>query len=669
MTFKISFFKKALILSDFKRYWWVSALYTLVLMATIPFSHIMKTIEMDSRNTLWIQETIDRTLNLSQDNFQAILICIVPVLLATLIFRYLQVDKSSVMMHSLPIKRSSHYVSHCFSGLVLLLIPAVLNCLILILLNYLTVLESFYTLPKIFIWLGLNIFFNVLFYSIAVLVGMFTGSSVAQIVFTYIVQILPVGIYVLVQFSLAQLLYGFADATNSLFIEDNHPLFWLLNGTSLRDLHTVGYFMTYIIAAVMFLVLGWFVYKYRKLETAGDIIAFPVLYPVFKYGLTFCLMLVGGAYFCGFSRQTFLLLMIGYILGSVLGYFVAEILIHKSFKVLHFYKGYLCYSAVILILFGGISLDVFGFVNRVPNPEEVNKVYFGYSFAEWTYFEKEKNPEYLESRYGKGYFANNQPPLLESKENIDKITELQRHLIKERNKEEGQSRYIIYTLKNGGYIIRQYSINETDQNDAALLKPIYESVEYKKSRFPTMGLVPDDIKLVTLSDDRSSKKPVILTGDTDIQELTELLENEIIKMSYSDMTSEKDRSIRITVLDNKDKETNILIQSSFTSLIKWLKNKGYYDRFVLLLEDIESVELEKVDRTSNSNQAVIPQRVEINEREVIEELFNMDSSPDYNSNTVNVRFNIRNSSWEKRVNLDAAVSEKLKGYFRELENK
>ena len=208
----------------------------------------------------------------------------------------------------------------------------------------------------------------------------------------------------------------------------------------------------------------------------------------------------------------------------------------------------------------------------------------------------------------------------------------------------------------------------TVQNDAALLKPIYESVEYKKFRFPAIALRPDEIKLVTLSDNRSSKKPVILTGNTDIQELMVLLKNEIIKMSYSDMTSEKDHSIRISVLDNKDKETSILIQSSFTSLIKWLKNKGYYDRFALLLDDIESVELEKADSTRNSNKAVIPKRVEINEREVIEELFNIDSSTDYNSNTVLVRFNIRNSSWERHVNIDAAVSERLKGYFGELEN-
>jgi ABC-2 type transport system permease protein len=573
------------------------------------------------------------------------------------------------MMHSLPFKRSSHYASHCFAGFVLLIMPAVLNSLIMILLNYLTVLGSFYTLPKIFTWLGLNIFFCMFFYCITVFVGMFTGSSVAQIVFTYIIQILPIGFYVLLKFSLEQLLFGFGEAPYSLFIEDNHPLFFLLNGALPRNSQTVGYFLAYIISAAAFLVLGWFVYKYRRLETAGDIIAFPALYPVFKYGMTFCLMLVGGTYFCGVSRQSLPMLIVGYVIASALGYFVAEILIHKSFKVLHFYKAYLYYFVVIVILLGGLSLDVSGFVKRVPSPEEVEKVYFGYNYNDWFYFEKEKNPEFLESRYHDGgYFENNPPILLESQENIAGVIELQKHLIKERKRETGSSRYIIYTLKNGDYIIRQYEINEADQKDTALLKPIYESLEYKQLKFPAISLVPDDIKLMTVRDDRSGKRPVNLTGSKDIRELTELLKNEMIKMSYKDMTSSRDSYIWISVLENnKSNEQNILVRSSFTSLLNWLKDKGYYDQFALHLEDIESVELKKADSSIYSGNAATRSQVTINEREVIEELFNIDPSPDYNSNEVIVRFNVRINVWEKRVSLDTGVSEKLKGYFEELE--
>ncbi|AHF09305.1 MULTISPECIES: DUF6449 domain-containing protein [Dehalobacter] len=681
MTFKISLFKKALILSDFKRYWWLSVLYALALFIDMPFRHLMDTLKIEIFNTQWLQDTVDRTLSLSENGLQNILLCTVPVLLAVLIFRYLQADKSSVMMHSLPYNRSSHYASRCFSGLVLLLLPAVLNCFILILLKYVTVLGSYYTLPKILMWLGLHVLFSVLFYSVTVFVGMFTGSSIAQIVFTYIFHVLPVGIYALITYSLGQLLHGFAN-TYSLFFEDTYPIFLLLNGRLMGTtytVHTVGYFIVYLIAAVLFLGLGWLVYKYRKLETAGDIIAFPALYPVFKYGVTFCLMLVGGSYFSSLAGQSLPLLMIGYFLGSVLGYFIAEILIHKSFKVLHSYKGYLCYSAVILILFGAISLDVGGFVNRVPNPEEVDKVYIGYNIEEWTYYEKEKKPEYLEYRYGKYYFENNNPVFFVSKENIARMTELHNYLIKERNKAEGQPRYLIYTLKSGGYIIRQYNVNEADQEDAALLKPIYESGEYKSLRYPVMSLKPEDIKLITLSDHRSSKKPLILTGSTDLKEFTEILKDEISKMSYQEMTSNKKENINISVLDNEDKTTNIMLQSSFTLLIKWLEEKGYYDQFALLLEDIESVELENYEErmiansARNSGEAVIPKKVEIKEPEVIAELFNMDDSrTSYNTNTVIVHFNVQNgmssSSWERYINMDTEVSEKLKGYFRQLEN-
>ncbi|MCB8816734.1 DUF6449 domain-containing protein [Desulfosporosinus shakirovi] len=669
MTFKISLFNKALILSDLKRFWWVSALYTLALMAYIPFSHLMKAMGMEVQNITWIQDTIDRTLRFFQADVQAILICTVPVLMAVLIFRYLQVDKSAVMLHSLPLKRSSHYASHCLAGFVLLIIPAVLNSLIMILLDYFTVLGSFYTLPKIFTWLGLNIFFCLFFYSIAVLVGMFTGSSVAQIVFTYLVQILPIGIYVMLKFSLEQLLFGFGEVPYSLFIEDSHPLFFLLNGALPKSSHTEGYFLAYIISAATFLVLGWFVYKHRRLETAGDIIAFPAFYPVFKYGMTFCLMLVGGIYFCGVSRQSLPMLILGYVIASALGYFVAEILIHKSFKVLHLYKGYLYYALVIVLLLGGLSLDVTGFVKRVPNPEEVEKVYFGYSYDEWFYFEKEKNPEFLESRYRDSrYFEDNPPILLESQENIAGVIELQKHLIKERKRETGSSPYIIYTLKSGDYILRQYNINEANQSDAAFLKPIYESLEYKKLKFAVMRLVPEDIKWMSVRDDRIGKRQVNFTGTKDILELTEFLKNETIKMSYEDMTSSRDYYIWLSVLENnKGNERNILVQSSFTSLLSWLKDKDYYDQFALHLEDIESVELEKAEDRAYSDNAATRSPVTINERDVIEELLNMNPSTNYHSNDVSVRFNIRNHVWEKRISLEAGVSAKLKGYFAELQ--
>lgn len=79
------------------------------------------------------------------------------------------------------------------------------------------------------------------------------------------------------------------------------------------------------------------------------------------------------------------------------------------------------------------------------------------------------------------------------------------------------------------------------------------------------------------------------------------------------------------------------------------------------------------NRASNTGQVVIPKKVEIKEREVIEELLNRDSDIiDNNGKIVIVRFNLRNAissgSWENRISIDTAVSEKLREYFRALEN-
>ncbi|MDA8229129.1 MAG: hypothetical protein M0T74_15785 [Desulfitobacterium hafniense] len=146
------------------------------------------------------------------------------------------------------------------------------------------------------------------------------------------------------------------------------------------------------------------------------------------------------------------------------------------------------------------------------------------------------------------------------------------------------------------------------------------------------------------------------------------MKNETIKMSYEDMTSSRDSYMRISVLENnKRNEQNILVQSSFTSLLNWLKDQGYYDQFALHLEDIESVELQKAEDRAYSDNAATRSPVTINEREMIEELLNIDPSTNYISNDVSARFNVRNHVWIKRISLEAGVSAKLKGYFAELE--
>ena len=77
-------------------------------------------------------------------------------------------------------------------------------------------------------------------------------------------------------------------------------------------------------------------------------------------------MLLGSAYFTSISAGGFVTVFFGYIFCSLLGYFIAEMLLQKSYKVLNAYKGYLVYIVVVSVAFTGIQADVTGFVGRVP---------------------------------------------------------------------------------------------------------------------------------------------------------------------------------------------------------------------------------------------------------------------------------------------------------------
>ncbi|AKL94017.1 hypothetical protein CACET_c05070 [Clostridium aceticum] len=656
MTSKTSLFKKGLILSDIKRFWWVSVLYGLLLFFMLPLRHIMLKNAVENE---WTKRQLENALNLFyyQNNVQVFLIFVVPVLMAVLVFRYMQKPNAAAMAHSLPFNRKTLYFSHSAAGLFLVAIPVTLTALMLTILQITTNLGEYYSLMNIFQWVGLTLFFNSLFFSITVFVGMFTGNSVAQIAFTYILHMLPAGVYVLYRHNLQQLLHGYIYDGVSTSIIDNLPMFVLL---SARRFLSMQLLLTYGIMMLLFFIVAYYVYKIRNIEVAGDVIAFTTVQPIFKYGVATCSALLGGGYFSGFLRGGFSTMVFAYTLSSLLGYFIAEMLIQKSFKVWSTYKGYIAYLVLLLVILTGLKMDVTGYVARVPNSEDVEKVYFHYSLYPWNRFEEELT-ELAEAAamedltYITNYFFH-------AEENIENIIKLHETLIENPSFVSGRSQYIIYTLKNGKHLIRQYIVDE--RKYASLLKPIYESEEYKRGRFPVITQKAEDIKLLEIVDYRSPKRPVVLAESAKVQELVELLQEEIQKLSFQELTFSERNAPRIIITDNNEKRMDYAIRNSYTSVIQWLKEEGFYESILLLPEDIEYVLLQKTGES--------PKNVEIRDPQVIEELLTLsnyleDSSV---SETILVSFYIKSSSGlahhMDNIAQSIPVSDELRTYLNQL---
>ena len=80
-----------------------------------------------------------------------------------------------------------------------------------------------------------------------------------------------------------------------------------------------------------------------------------------------------------FNRSdSFSIAVVLFLLGGAIGYFVAEMLLHKTFRVLYSYKGYLVFAGLMLVLGLSIYYDWYGYASRFPDPDRVETVAFSY---------------------------------------------------------------------------------------------------------------------------------------------------------------------------------------------------------------------------------------------------------------------------------------------------
>ncbi len=131
----------------------------------------------------------------------------------------------------------------------------------------------------------------------------------------------------------------------------------------------------YAAAGVVLAAAALLVYRTRHIESAGDVVAVKLVRPVFKYGFAFCTGLTGGMATCSVLLLTgSLSLTVWVLVWSLIGYFAAEMLLKKSFRVLKAWKGSVALGAVMLLLCLSVSLDWYGFENRVPAAGQVESV-------------------------------------------------------------------------------------------------------------------------------------------------------------------------------------------------------------------------------------------------------------------------------------------------------
>ena len=391
MRSKTSWFNRTLFVKNLTRFWPVWALYAVLwafvmpvnLLSSVRYGGLNTAVRFAERDVLYMgQATVLTTL-------------LFGVLAAMCVFSYLYNSRSVGMYHALPLRREGLFLTSYLSGLSFLAGPAVLVFLLTLAAE---AAAGHANAGALSMWLTVHLLCILFFYSFAVFCAMFTGNILALPAFYGILSGLAAAIYAILDGLLGQFLYGYDRVDWALrlmlWLTPSAHLYsglqvWedvvrpyeneaqaLLDGSTRYVFQGLHIALAYALVGVALTLCALCLYRRRRLESAGDVVSVGWVRPVFKYGVGACSALVGGVVLYSLFGQSGsagspLELLAWMLPCGAMGYFVAEMLLQKSFRVLGRWKGCVALLAGVALGVGCIWLDPFGFTQWTPDPDKV----------------------------------------------------------------------------------------------------------------------------------------------------------------------------------------------------------------------------------------------------------------------------------------------------------
>ena len=407
MRSKTSFYNKAFSLSLLRRFWPLWLLWLALLLLVAVLGPAGNPPEAYGSPELYVQE-LNRVL---LDTGVAMVYCAAAAgpIMAMAMLGYLYNPKSCNMVAALPMRREEAYFTAVLTGLVPMLLADVLT--------WLLILARFGGIEGVMVghihqWLGLVVMGNIAFCGMACFCGVLTGNTVVLPLVYVVLGFTAVAVESTARGLLGVLVRGYTwgglsfdwlaplEACFARLQVVGDFVMPTLPGSEAahveRDIvyHVKGvpYLAGLCAAGIVLILLGALILRKRHMETAGDVVAVPILKPIFRVCMAVGTGLVFSAAFCdGYFRQlmggralaavAFLLL----ILGAALGYFIAEMLIRKTLRVFdRGWKQLAVICACLVLPFLLAELDVTGYEKRVPDPDEVEAVRMGYDDSRLT---------------------------------------------------------------------------------------------------------------------------------------------------------------------------------------------------------------------------------------------------------------------------------------------
>lgn len=409
---------------------------------------------------------------------------------AMCVFSFMYSPRPASAMGVLPIKREGMFVSQMLAGILPLIAANVLVAVITF------CVEAVYgeaRLMPIIQWFALTGLQLVLFYGIACFCAQLTGHIIVLPCVYVVLNFTAVVVEQMAARAAEVFIYGvetsvgvsqvFSPVVNMINMGLYTPYDDSAAESYVRLYEQTSFngwtiMLVYACVGLVLLAAAMLLFRRRRLECAGDVVAVKVLKPVFKYCFA-----IGGALVLGVTAHAIIFsnsypdgslwpLLSLMLMGGFICYFAAEMLMKKTFRVwkVRAWAGF----AVFAVVFGGFcaaaEFDIFGYERRVPGAENVESVRI-YGVIE--------NIE------------------LKNRDSVDAVVSLHRDLIAHKGENERafadgsyyenpygvNSFYITYNLKDGRVLQRRYSVAAplSDVETFESVANLQEAIEWRKT--------------------------------------------------------------------------------------------------------------------------------------------------------------------------------------------
>ena len=437
-------------------------------------------------------------------------------LVAMAVYSYLYNSRSVNLFHALPVRRETLFATNFITGLGFIVGPN------LIVAGYFAVLQvvndAVGDIVPLLTWIAVTTLVAIFFFGLATLCAVGTGTVLMLPVLYGIFNFLVVTVESVLRWLASMFLWGLTSSSVQFYkwspltyimdngLENNrNECIEYLNGMS--KIHSYvrftdwGYVVLLGLVGVAFAALALFLYRRWQSESAGDLIAFEFLRPVFTYAWAAgCSLMLGSGLFVLLSEGSFLGVFFGYhspdygqlgtggaivfvlcmLLGGTIGFFSAKMLHKKSFRVFakKDWRGYAAFVVALLVVVLCIKLDVLGVEHWTPDVDDLTSFSFNGTTTELeTDADREEAAQYI--RIHQAILAQKKTLQAQLEQDVDYETSFV------------ESVRLRYTLKDGKRVERLYYVRvdrDLVKDPSTPVGMLYELSEGVEKRMERSGL-------------------------------------------------------------------------------------------------------------------------------------------------------------------------------------